>query len=576
MKISRACTDPEVVDALLLQHIGIEWQIKLKEGFKSIFRSRAWAPAYPVASTAETERIQEQLGLGQASGIEGRRQEQRESYFLLSQLSSTADLPSIYDDDDMSITPASSEAGGDKAAPPSTIVKQKLLQIMTTECDLNRTLHGTHAVVCSDLEWFGPSLPHRSILTILDFFGVPEQWLAVFEKFLRAPLRFKQDPLGEVRIRKRGTPFNYALSVVCGEAVLFGMDFAVNQKTKGLFLYRMHDDLWLWDASADKCVVGWREMNVYANLVGLTFNKSKTGSACVGTDALPGLPSGDIRWGFLKFNQDEARFVIDQTEVDLHIVELRRQLKATKSVFGWVNVYNKYMAFFHRNFGGRPAICFGESHTTDIIQTLVRIQRELFPGVEGGAVGHLRSVIEQRFGIQDLPQGYFYLPIGSGGLELRNPMVEAFAVDKNLSWATAKPGFAGQAEEDANQYKLRKELWENQPTSSKIHGPNAIREFMSFDDYILLRETRLFSWMACYDKMLTVPHPLSMMVTPAVQTFLKAEHKFGSMDWYERWVVSLYGKEVVERFGTLEIVDPTLIPIGMVQLFRASTMKLDQ
>jgi hypothetical protein len=139
------------------------------------------------------------------------------------------------------------------------------------------------------------------------------------------------------------------------------MDFAVNQKAKELFLYRMHDDLWLWDASAEKCVAGWREMNVYANLVGLKFNESKTGSACVGTIAPPGLPSGDIRGGFLKYDQDQARFVIDHNDVDLHITELRRQLNATKSVFGWVNAYNKYMAFFYRNFGGWPAICFGEN-----------------------------------------------------------------------------------------------------------------------------------------------------------------------------------------------------------------------
>jgi len=51
-----------------------------------------------------------------------------------------------------------------------------------------------------------------------------------------APFRFKQDLLGEVRIRKQGTPISYALSVVCGEAVLFGMGLAVNQKAKGLFV----------------------------------------------------------------------------------------------------------------------------------------------------------------------------------------------------------------------------------------------------------------------------------------------------------------------------------------------------
>ena len=66
---------------------------------------------------------------------------------------------------------------------------------------------------------------------------------------------------------------------------------------------------------------------------------------------------GNIRWGFLKFDSTEARFVIDQQQVDQHIIELRRQLGNTKSVLGWIRVYNKYMIFFLRNFGGRPAKC---------------------------------------------------------------------------------------------------------------------------------------------------------------------------------------------------------------------------
>jgi hypothetical protein len=48
------------------------------------------------------------------------------------------------------------------------------------------------------------------------------------------------------------------------------------------------------------------------------------------------------------------------------------------------------------------------------------------------------------------------------------------------------------------------------------------------------------------------------------------------MNYYEWWVMSLYGEEVVSKFGGWDAVDPTLIPVGMVQLFRSSRMKLDQ
>jgi hypothetical protein len=175
-------------------------------------------------------------------------------------------------------------------------------------------------------------------------------------------LTFKDDKPGEApRIRQCGTPISYALSAFFGEVVLFGLDFAINQRAEGLFLYRIHDDIWFWDSNSAKCVVAWTEMQKvgfcylsllilltfpqYAVLTGLKFNDSKTGSACVGGDLAPELPSGEIRWGFLRFESDQSRFVIDQAEVDKHIVELRRQLAATKSVFGFINAYNRNVYF---------------------------------------------------------------------------------------------------------------------------------------------------------------------------------------------------------------------------------------
>jgi hypothetical protein len=48
------------------------------------------------------------------------------------------------------------------------------------------------------------------------------------------------------------------------------------------------------------------------------------------------------------------------------------------------------------------------------------------------------------------------------------------------------------------------------------------------------------------------------------------------MDYYERWVMLLYREGVVSKFGGWDAVDPTLIPIGMVLLFRSTRMKLDE
>ncbi|KAF9543838.1 hypothetical protein CPC08DRAFT_824122 [Agrocybe pediades] len=640
----RAFTDPDIIDALLLHYIGVSWQVQMKESFLRVFGSKAWK--FPPRPSGETyEKVQAQVQIGPNTSINAEREKNQRDIFFMAQLQDELAQSKPYDDDqDEDGNPS------DKAAIDLSTIKQKLLHIMTTERYLNEAVHGSFAALCSDFEWFGPSLPHRSILTVLEFMGTPKVWLNFFQAFLSMPLRLPGEPGAAPRIRRRGTPINYALSVVCGEAIIFVMDFAVNQRSEALFLYRMHDDLWLWDADVNKVAKGWEEMNKYAGLVGLKFNEQKTGSTYFGPDLdpAPGLPVGPIRWGFLVFDTTLARFVIDQSEIDKHIVEMRRQLANTKSIFGWVNVYNKYMAFFLRNVGGLPANCFGHAQVAEVISTLGKVQRELFADGSGSAVGYLRKVIGERFGIagEDLPEGYFYFPIGSGGLEVRNTVLEVLALSVDgkplSSWdpkheerdlgpnehfqvhaTAAEQRFRLRAEVyDRKEYAALKETWEEAARSSTggySYAADKRRKqpFMSFEEYIGLRESWLGGWGHTYRYMLDMPAVRGTVLVPSVRAALavsssatgrrapppsgrgsrgirgsvRAHGRGGrgnvgarggngadwdTMGWYQQWVVSMYGEEVVKKFGGLEAVDPNLIPVGMVQLFRGSRMKLDQ
>jgi hypothetical protein len=612
------------VDALLLQHIGVAWQVKLKDALLRIFDSRAWIrPSVPSLAVKENRTAQLRQDDGTAS-INVQRETMRRNSFFLTQLQTAASVPTPYDD--LVDAPEESESESENAISPAE-VKQQLLQIMTTECYLNTSLHGTHAVLCSDLEWFGPSLPHTSILAIFEFLGMSKAWLRFYKAFLSAPIRFPGDP--EPRVRKRGTPISYSLSVVCGEVVVFIMDFAVNQRANGLYLYRMHDDLWLWDADVRKVADGWAEMQEYAALVGLKFNQKKTGSAYIGPQdessslALGELPVGDIRWGFLKFDPTQKRFRLDQAQVDEHIVEMRRQLASAKSVFGWVNAYNKYMMFFFRNFGGTPAKCFGTAHIGELVETFARIQQELFPlsaeNPTGGVVGYLRRILEERFDVKDLPEGYFYFPIGSGGLELRNTMLEILALERREKplvtfgiedsaqglrsvdeesttvdefWDSkdyttgleppifvdddhlAGDKFAKHMEHDQKDYARAKEVWDEEADN---HRQKFSPTFMSFEEYASLRETWLRSWGESYRNMLGSPGYLDVRLVPEIKVLMDQLPKpWLEMDWYEKWVVSMYGEGVIRKYGSLKAVHPDLIPVGMVELFRTSRMKLDQ
>ncbi|KAF5329800.1 hypothetical protein D9619_009071 [Psilocybe cf. subviscida] len=638
----RAFADPDIIDALLLHYIGMQWQVLIKKALRKVFESKAWKRAEPPSHKVNMFRKLQLRGDDGSQSIEAQRRNMQRNDFFLTQMADTVNTAKVYDDN-----VDGSDNDGSNNGPVD--IKQKLLHMMTTECYLNTELHGTHAAVCSDFEWFGPSLPHSSILTILEFLGMSKPWLSFYKAFLAAPVRFAGDT--DARIRTCGTPFNYSLSLVCGEAIMFFMDFTVNQRAEGLFLYRMHDDLWLWDAKVDKVAAGWTEMQKYAALVGLRFNEKKTGSAYIGptTNTVARLPAGEILWGFLKFDAAASRFRLNQEDVDLHIVEMRRQLASTKSLFGWVNAYNKYMAFFLRNFGGVPANCFGHEHIVDTVDTLARIQRELFPE-GGGAVGSLKKALADRFGITDLPEGYFYFPISSGGLELRNVMLELLALERrgkplivqanalNVSttsatdkekaeddtdtdhsesrksafsddsdsddddpenyaqprWvdgikvdpqldepfeeaiAIANKKFSARVEHDCKAYMRLKEVWtqdEDNRRTEHAHFSAENDEFMSLEEFTALRESWLRGWGDSYRHMLERPNLARRELPSAVDDSLST---FEARNWYQSWLLSMYGDGVLKKFGSLDIVDPELIPVGMVQLFKSSRIKLDQ
>jgi len=477
-------------------------------------------------------------------------------------------------------------------------IKRKILHIMTAECRLNHALHGSHTMIQSELE--GSSLPHWAVLIVLAFFGVPQTWLSIFEAFLAMPMRLPEDETP--RIRKRGIPpTGCGLGVVCREVLLFVMDFAVNQRADGLFLYRLQDNMWLWDADVKKCLDGWNEVQKYGKLVGMKFDDGKTGAAYVGPVVADSalLPKGDIRWGFLKFDVNQAKFVIDQKEVDLHIAEFRRRLQSTKSVFGWVNMYNMYMAYFLKNFGGIPANGLGTTHPQEVIATFTRILREMFPDTKLGAHEYLRGVIAERFGIQEIPDGYFYFPVASGGLELKNVMLGLFSLQKFgvplATFATSKfpplptgihamppshlrqvgdapveEKFLTRIANDEREYQQSKRLWETGMSEGSGRLDRVVEgrgEFMSFEEYKGLRECWLPTWGSLYMEMLQVPKPKELApLLGGPSSYNPAARGRHPMSWYERWVVSLFGEEVMKKFGRLDIVDEDLIPLGLIKL----------
>ncbi|TKA77618.1 hypothetical protein B0A55_03131 [Friedmanniomyces simplex] len=489
--------------------------------------------------------------------------------------------------------------------------KQGLLHLLSTDILVQTRLRGEIACFRSQIDDLYPRLPHGAIKTVLRYFGVSETWLQFFARFLEAPLRFMDDESAGPRRRKTGTPGAHVLSEVFAEVILYCLDFLVNQKTDGEILWRLHDDLWFW-SSHDKCVDAWATVNDFVRIMGIKTNEARTGAARMRKDvgsetglASVGigadLPHGQIRWGMLYLNPETGRFEIDQAMVDTHIDELSRQLTdKDNSVFAWIQVFNSYAAtFFTTNFG-KPANCFGRQHVDNMLTTHNRIQRMVFTdgrssgAEEGGSfVDHLKTVIANRQGVTNIPDGYFYFPTELGGLEIQSPFISLLQV-RDAVLADSEKLFREFEAAELEAFRTAKRNFEDgQPlrkrrrTVDPSYRPENPDEFMTFEEYTQYREELNFGFhnqlVDVFNRLLDKPRQREIETdgNGEIQAGLRRLQSTKLCDWnrmepYWKHVAQLYGPDMLERFGGFKIVDSGLLPMGMVNLFRSGRVKWDE
>lgn len=471
--------------------------------------------------------------------------------------------------------------------------KQRLLHLLSTEISINTGIHGEASCFRSAFQDWNPLLPHTTVLTVLKFFGVSDTWLSFFQRFLQAPLKFIDDH-AEPRIRRRGTPGAHSISDIFGEAILFCLDFAVNQRTGGSLLYRINDDFWFWARDHGKSIKAWQAVEKFTQVMGVTLNPAKTGSVRISANpnmalSVAPLPEGEIRWGFLYLDPRTGRFEIDQLMIEPHIEELGRQLRSkNKSIFSWIQAWNTYATtFFTTNFG-KAANCFGRLHVDTILETHEHVHRALFPE-DGSVVEYLKRLIKERFGVEGVPDGFLFFPVELGGLGLQSPFVGPLqirdAVEENPldlirefeqkereAYRLAKDRFE-KGEVDEERYAVDDPDWE------PLEGKD---EFMSFAEFVKYREDLDYGFASqlsdVFEKLLVKPRDQGIDGTAEVLNAINAlawqtnlngiTARWFEMEPYWRWVAQMYGPEMISKFGGLNVVEPGLLPVGMVSLFR--------
>jgi hypothetical protein len=578
----RVFYDEDIHQAILLHFIGAKWAVHMKTAFTAFFHSGAWtqSPFHAMGREARQRRGYF-IGNTSTSSIRNTRRTTYASDYFMTQLPSGLKEGRDYSQADLDW-----QSAEDGKSPLE--IKESMHRLATTEMLINSKVYGQFTIIQSDFKWFGPSMPHDTIFAVLKFLGVKGKWLNFFQKFLTAEVVFSQDgPDPQVQRRRRGIPITHALSDALGEAVLFCLDFAVNKKTGGSDLYRFHDDLWFWGQESS-CIEAWKAMREFADMMGLELNEEKTGCVQIFENPKdtkpipPGLPRGNINWGFLYLDSKKGRWLIDNQKVEEHVTELQRQLKSCRSVFAWVQAWNSYVTrFFSTNFG-IPAHCFGREHVQMVIETFKVIQRKLF-GASGNVTGYLRQMIEEGFGVSDIPDGFLYFPVELGGLALRNPFIPLFAMQTH-ALKNPMERIERAFEQDKAEYEKKRKIYED---GGDIYRPSggwkpekADEPFMSRDEFTMFREETSQPLLQAYQELLQVPPEDAVEPTPEVSRALADlvageystpgfSSSWHSLSPYWKWILELYAGDMVKRFGGLEMGEKGLLPMGLVSTLRS-------
>ncbi|KAJ9656579.1 hypothetical protein H2201_008491 [Coniosporium apollinis] len=596
----RIWMDEDVLQAIFVHYIGITWCVSMKSILQNLIGTPFFWNWNHGGIVPEHDLSRRQYFLSErplvTASVETERERIYRKTFFLSQLPSSIKAFNAgggYDND-----------GGDDRKSDSPNTKQQLLRQLATEVLLRRSVDHEVAVVQSDLKWYATALPHSTIFAVMRFVGFSEGWIQFFKRYLEAPLDMRPSSEGKSasegsRIRKRGVPMAHAPEKLLGELVLFIMDLAVNQET-GMLLYRLHDDLWLC-GQPKKCAKAWQTMQDFAKVMGLEFNKHKTGSVYLttggkkpDTGTLAVLPKGDVSIGFLTLDPSSGQWMIDQGQVEAHLKQLQKQLAACNSVLSWVQTWNSCIGRFFNHTFGQPANCFGRQHVDSTLETHNRIQRTLFDGKDGkgrSVTDYLKGLISSRFGVTDVPDAFLFIPEQLGGLGLRNPFVslflvreqlfknpeqhmQAFFVDEKKEYAAAKKAFDELDKQGRRRRYHQVYADDFVPGSRLVQVEDSPDSFMSMEEFIKWREARSSRLYSTYVELMSVPAQEEIALLPAVIDTLNTlaitepDLSLSKLNPERKWIIQLHSSELFERCGELSLVDKAFLPLGVLTMMR--------
>ncbi len=420
----------------------------------------------------------------------------------------------------------------------------------------NRVVHLVHAevrtlraafpgtplyVVKFDIANYFATIPHDVLIEMLGRLGLTEDGLAAVRRFLAVPHRVD----GQVVPAVRGVPMNQHLSHWLAEYLLRLMERHIHQSVR-VRIIRQTDDVCLLAPDATQIAAAWEAAQRFLKACGLDVNAEKGGALAIGADLPPGLPAGGPRWGLLELTV-AGEWGVHEEALQTFLSDTQKHIAARPALLGRVTLYNAHLRFLTTALG--LALDLGDVHRAAVGVALRRFEAEAFgPGVS--VVAGLRAGIAERYlngtGLGHLPESWMYWPITAGGLSLRSALVLEGQYREGLE-ARRKERVEAPAERPAD--------WQAGDTD----------------------------WLAFYEDQLAEVTPAkpkeSKVMRTLVEDFIARGREISggkqeSLSDYWRWVLCLYGPEILDKFGTFRFLLTDLVPLQLIheQLLNDSSL----
>ena len=181
-------------------------------------------------------------------------------------------------------------------------------------------------------------------------------------------------------------------------------------------------------------------------------------------------------------------------------------------------------------------------------------------------------------------------------MELRNPVVPLLNMRQDIRQSPERI-LERALQRDEEEYLAAKERYEESNTGYGLGGhsnhelrakmqESGDKEFMPKSEFLQFREQRSKNLLDAYEKLLAVPAECAIEATPEVKALVGTLagnktvarrgltiNQWEFMEPYWKWVVAVYGKAIVDRYGSLELVHSTQVPLGVVSVMKTSKVR---